>query len=530
VAKFFDEVRSVGDMARVTAREYGDRPAILTDDATWTHGAIDTASSALAALLVDRGLRGSRCAVVMENVPEQIAVYYGSAKAGMVETAVNVRHAPPEVAYQVHHSQAEVVITSPTRWHLLSETFTRESSVRRVVLVPDPLHPVGDLAAYDAPVDVEVADLAAIEGDDPGVDVQPDDWHIIWYTSGTTGKPKGAVHRHGASTLATGAWIDTWQLGPDDRGVAGNLFHVGCQAAVFGFLAAGGSAAMLSNVFSIEAVLEEIEKKRITFFPGIQVMYALLAMRPELLEGRDLSSLNKSGYGSSPTDSELVLKMMDLLPQIEWYHMYGQSESNTGGCCLLPEDHRRKLGSVGKPIPCVEALTIQDDDGKVLGPGERGEVCLRGATVMVGYLDDPDATARTVVDGWLHTGDVGYLDEEGFLFLVDRKKDVIIRGGENVYPAEVEAVLRTHPAVAEVSVVAIPDKVMGETPMAFVAKRPDADLSDDDMCRGLEELATANLARYKRPVAIEVVEALPRSAMGKVLKYELRERAKVHAR
>ena len=530
MARFFDTIATVGDMARVMALEYGDRPAIVADDRVWTHEDVDGRASAVASQLVQRGFTtGARCAVLMENVPEQIAVYYGSAKAGAVETAVNVRHAAPEIAYQIHHSGAEVLVASPALWPLLADTFTDGCKLRQVLLVPTAGSAV-DPSLFQAPVPVEVVDLETQQADDPFVDVEPGDWHIIWYTSGTTGKPKGAVHTHRASTLATAAWIDTWQLGPEDRGVAGNLFHVGCQAAVFGFLAAGGSVAMLTNVFSIETVLQEIEDKRITFFPGIQVMYALLAMRPELLETRDLSSLRKSGYGSSPTDAELVAKMMDLLPHIEWYHMYGQSESNTGGCCLLPEDHRRKLGSIGKPIPCVDEIAIQDDDGKLLPPNERGELCLRAPTVMVGYLDDPESTAETIVDGWLHTGDVGYIDDEGFVFLVDRKKDVIIRGGENVYPAEIEEVLRAHPGVAEVAAAAVPDTVMGELPMAFVAKRPDCSLSDDELRAALDELAAANLARYKRPVAIELVDALPRSAMGKVLKYELRERARAYAR
>lgn len=515
----FETFDRVGDILTASADDHGSRPAIIAPDRTWTYADLERRASTLAAVLVEAGAsHGSHCGAVLENVPEHPATYFASSYAGLVEVPVNTKHRAGEIAYQLTHADVETIVVSPSMVSLLGETFTTCETLERVVVVPSAGAPVPDDVLTSIPCDVVVANLETTVLARPDLAGHRHDPYIIWYTSGTTGRPKGALHINDSGIRATSAWIDTWGIGPEDRGIAGNMFHVAVQAQIIGMLGVGGSLVMLNDAFSMPSLLQEIVDRRVTYFPGIQVMFALLDQRPEMLDNKDLSSVSRIGYGSSPTDPDLVRRTMNLFPGVDWYHMYGQTESNCGGCCLLPEDHPERIGSVGKPLASVEAISIQNDEGGVLAPGERGEVCLKGPTVMREYYKNPEATAETVVDGWLHTGDVGYLDDDGYLWLVDRKKDVIIRGGENVYPAEVELALKEHPAVLDCAVVGIADQVMGESPVAVVVVVPGSDVTPDEL---LEHCRTL-LARYKCPIAVRFAEELPRSPMGKVLRHEVR--------
>ncbi|MGK2955184.1 MAG: class I adenylate-forming enzyme family protein [Solirubrobacterales bacterium] len=515
----FNKFYRVSDILTSSASLHADRPAIIAPDRTWTYADLDRRASTLAAVLVEAGAPpGSHCGAVLENVPEHPATYFASSLAGLVEVPVNTKHRAGEIAYQLTHADVETIVVSPSMIPLLGETFTMCDTLKRIVIVPSAGAAVPDEVFASIPCDFVVANLETTVLPQPTVAGHRQDPYIIWYTSGTTGRPKGALHINDSGIRSTSAWIDTWGIGPEDRGIAGNMFHVAVQAQIIGMLGVGGSLVMLNEAFSMPALLEEIVDRRVTYFPGIQVMFALLDQRPEMLEGKDLSSVSRIGYGSSPTDPDLVRRSMKLFPGVDWYHMYGQTESNCGGCCLLPGDHPERIGSVGKPLASVEAISIQSDEGVMIPPGERGEVCIKGPTVMREYYKNPKATAETIVNGWLHTGDIGYIDADGYLWLVDRKKDVIIRGGENVYPAEVELALKEHPAVLDCAVVGVSDRVMGESPVAVVMVVPGADVTSDELldhCRTL-------VARYKCPTAVRFVDELPRSPMGKVLRHEVR--------
>lgn len=515
----FNQYERVGDILIASADVHADRPAIIAPDRTWTYADLERRASTLAGVLAAAGATpGSHCGAVLENVPEHPATYFACSFAGLVEVPVNTKHREGEIAYQLTHADVETIVVSPSMIPLLGETFSTCATLKRVVVVPSAGAPVSDEDLTSIPCAVVVADLETTALPRPDVASRRSDPYIIWYTSGTTGRPKGALHVNDSGIRATSAWIDTWGIGPEDRGIAGNMFHVAVQAQIIGMLGVGGSLVMLNEAFSMPALLEVIVDRHVTYFPGIQVMFALLDQRPEMLENKDLSSVSRIGYGSSPTDPDLVRRTMKLFPGVDWYHMYGQSESNCGGCCLLPDDHPERIGSVGKPLASVEAICIQSDEGVMLPPGERGEVCIKGPTVMREYYKNPEATAETVVNGWLHTGDVGYIDGDGYLWLVDRKKDVIIRGGENVYPAEVELALKEHRAVLDCAVVGVADRVMGESPVAVVVVAPGAEVTSDEL---LDHCRT-RLARYKCPISVRFVEELPRSPMGKVLRHEAR--------
>lgn len=528
---FLDGVRTIADVTRRTARLYGSLPAILCRGRSFSHSELDRLSGALAAEILSHGVQpGEHVLVMMDNAAEQVVAYYAAAKAGTALTVVNTKHRPPEIAHQIANFSPALAIASPHQLRCLREAIGIAGKPPRVVLVI----PTGDEAAPplaepadDAACHEVIARLEQLRGSDPLLKVSPHDHHIVWYTSGTTGVPKGAVHTHTSTVAAMRAWSGIWSLGTEDRSIAGNLFHVGAQATVFAVIANGGSVVMRDQAFSIESTLQDIERFKVTNFPGLPLVFALLQLRPDTLVGHDISSVRRVIYGAAHSDPAIILASREAFgPTVKWYHSYGQSELNTGGTCLLEEEHATRLGSIGRPIACVDEISVRDAEGRALPSGTDGELWVRGPTTMVGYLNDPLSTAETLVDGWIRTGDIAVIDADGYVWLRDRRRDMIIRGGENVYPAEVENAIHTHPGVSEVAVVGAPDKVMGESPVAFVVRAEGSNATEADVLTHLK----GRLARYKLPVAVVFVDELPRSVLGKVLKYELRERAQQFAR
>jgi long-chain acyl-CoA synthetase len=375
--------------------------------------------------------------------------------------------------------------------------------------------------------------LGSVQGDAelPTVDLGPEDDATIFYTSGTTGAPKGAVgtHRNICTNLMSLFFIAT-QGGLRGGGSPGGgggqnayllsvpLFHAtGCHSVLVANTAAGGKLVMMHR-WDPDRALELIEREQITIFGGVPAMVWQVLDSPEFSR-RDTSSVRSVSYGGAPAPPELVRRIKAHFPTGQPSNGYGLTETSSVTTMNSGSDYVRKPDSVGPPVPVVD-LKVVDEDDKELPVGEAGELWVKGPNVVRGYWENAEATARTFTDGWLHTGDVAAIDDEGFVHIVDRAKDMVIRGGENVYSVEVEAVLFEHPAVIEAAVIGIPHAVLGEEVGAVVQLRPGAEVGEDD----LRDHVGGRLAAFKVPVRIWLRgEPLPRNPAGKVLKRELRD-------
>jgi acyl-CoA synthetase (AMP-forming)/AMP-acid ligase II len=353
----------------------------------------------------------------------------------------------------------------------------------------------------------------------------PDAPNALWYTSGTTGRPKGVVHSRKSGVLTSSSWIEVLELGASDRGPVNNFFHIGMMSTAVPLLAVGGTVVLIRE-YKVEVILSAVAEHGLTFLSVFPIFLNLLDRDPSVMEKYDLTSVKTIFFGSTRVDSDLLSRSVARFPGAIWAQGWAQTEINSGGTCCRGLDFTRRFNSVGLPVPCVEHLAILDGQGQQLPPHEVGELCIRGPMVMLGYYCDSAATANAIRGGWLHTGDLGYRDEGGYVYLKGREREMIIRGGENVYPAEVEAALAEHPDVADVAVVGIPDSVMTEVPVAFVILREDSTVTSDELLG----FASDRLARYKRPAFLDIVDELPRNSVGKVLKAPLVERATAYSR
>ena len=459
--------------------------AAIADDAV----ALDNAAFAdrvarASALLARHGIgAGDVVAIALPNRLELVIALFAAWRLGAAATPVNPALTRPEMEYQVADSGARVVVV--------------------------------DGLELDAPV-VAVERLESESAAaPPAADVPPGALALLVYTSGTTGKPKGVMLDH-ANVAAMCEMVQT-SLGitADDHSLLIlPLFHVnGIIVGTLSPLLAGGRVTVAGR-FSPGRSSGSSSGSRPTYFSAVPAIYAMLTSLPDAATA-DTSSLRLVVCGAAPMPPELIARVEDTLGVV-LVEGYGLSE---GACAstLNPYDGVRKPGTVGLPLPGQEVRVV-DADGRPVPRGERGEVVIRGANVMRGYLNRPEATAETIVDGWLHTGDVGVFDEDGYLRIVDRIKDMIIRGGENIYPKEVEAALYTHGGVHEAAVVGRPNEVLGEVVVAHVALRPGSTATVDE----LHAVCAQRLAKYKRPASIELHEALPKNAIGKIDKPALR--------
>jgi len=499
----------VADVVREHAVNSPDVVAVRQADRVLTYAALHERSSRLAQALREAGVSpGSRVAYLDRAAPEVVELLFGAAKIGAVAVPLNWRLAVPELRAVLADSRAPVLIVGDAYEEIAGEV-------------------VGGLS--QAPVVVRVADeyepwLASFDSTDPGHRADSGDVALQLYTSGTTGVPKGVLMTH-ANLAACAETSPYWQF--DARTISMTplpMFHIGGIGWAFLGLW-NGATTILVREFVPEQVLEILEGESVTNAIFVPTMLQMLVAVPGAAE-RDYSALRSIAYGASPITTP-VLKDALRTFRCSFYGVYGLTESTGGVVQLDPEDHdpggprEYLLRSAGRPLPWVELRVVDPATGAVLQRGQIGEVWLRAPNVTPGYFERPEETAAALTpDGWLRTGDGGYLDEEGYLFLTDRIKDMIVSGGENVYPVEVEEALAHHPGVAEVSVVGVPDTRWGETVKAFVVLRPGRTCSSDE----LVAFARGRLAGYKVPRLVEFVDDLPRTPSGKVLKRALRER------
>ncbi|TRW87803.1 long-chain-fatty-acid--CoA ligase [Mycolicibacterium sp. 018/SC-01/001] len=483
---------------------------------TWAE--LDRRVSALAGALHRRGLGvGDRVLILMLNRPEFIETTIAATRLGAIAVPVNFRMTAPEIAFLVSDCTASVVVTEPVLAPVATAVRALDPSLQTVVVAG------GDTDAADV---LAYEDLLAEDAPCPIVDVPDDSPALIMYTSGTTGRPKGAVLTH--NNLSGQALTHLFTSGADlnhDIGFVGvPLFHIaGVGNLVTGLLLGRPTVIYPLGAFDPDQLLDVLAAEKVTgiFLVPAQWQAVCAAQRAH---PRELS-LRVLSWGAAPASDTLLRAMADTFPGAAILAAFGQTEMSPVTCMLLGEDALRKLGSVGTVIPTVSARIV-DDEMNDVPVGQVGEIVYRAPTLMVGYWNNPEATAEAFAGGWFHSGDLVRQDEDGYIWVVDRKKDMIISGGENIYCAEVENALAAHPDIAEAAVIGRPHPKWGEVPVAVVALRTslaregDATLSLGD----LDTFLTDRLARYKHPRALEIVEALPRNPAGKVLKTELRTR------
>jgi fatty-acyl-CoA synthase len=467
-----------------------------------TYAELDDRCRGLAGALRGLGVRrGDRVAYLGPNDPALLETLFATTALGAVFVPFNWRLAEPELAYLAADCGASVLVHAASMAPAAAATAAdRSTAVEHLVEVGP---------AFDA--------LAA--GDPPGTldeAVALDDPAVIIYTSGTTGRPKGATLSHGNVTWnCVNVLIDTDLAADDVALVCAPLFHVAALDMVSLPTLMKGGTVVLMGQFEPGAVLELIERERVTVMFGVPAMFNAMAQAPEFAS-TDLSSVRRLLCGGAPVPLATIRTYLDL--GIPFLQGYGMTETAPGALFLGAERAADKAGTAGVPSFFTDVRVV-GPDGVDVAPGEKGEVVVSGPNVMLGYWNLPDATAEAVHDGWFRSGDVATVDDEGYVTIVDRMKDMIISGGENVYPAEVEDAIYSHPLVAECAVIGVPDERWGEVGRAIVVPRAAADLDE----QGLLDHLDGRLARYKLPRTVVFADALPRSGAGKVLKGRLRD-------
>ncbi len=490
------------------ARVYRDRWALKSDRYDLTYARLNERANRLANGLKARGIgRGDRVATLLFNVNEQVEVVFACAKLGAIAVPMNFRLAPAEIVHQLNDGGPAVLIHDVDLSPMVAKALPEYAGLKlRLVVGRQPGDVVDD--AYEALLAEASTDeaLDPLAGDDDPI--------FIMYTAGTTGASKGVVLSHRNVFFQV---VNGWALGIDPRAVGVvllPLFHTGGMNGSVLPLLAVGATVVLQKRWDPAAVLAAIERERVSGMVGVPIQYQLMAECPAF-DTTDFSSVACLISGGGPLSDAIGQRY--LARGLQFTQGYGLTEAAPGVTGQLPEEFRAHPGSVGRQCLYVETQVV-DDQGRVLPPRAEGEIRVQGPNVMLGYWGKPDETAKVLRDGWLYTGDLGWMDEDGYLYLSGRKKELLISGGENIHPKEVENVLEGHPGVAEAAVVGQPDPRWTEVPVAAVVRR-DASLTAD----GLLEHARERLARYKVPHRVLFVESLPRNAAGKLLKKEIAE-------
>jgi long-chain acyl-CoA synthetase len=481
-----------------SAKRDADHVAVKLDDAELTYGQIEEGSARVAGLLREKGVEpGDRVGIMLPNVPYFPVCYYGVLRAGCIVVPMNVLLKRREVKFYLEDSGAKLLFA----WTDFAEDATagaEDAGAECIVLTPGEFEKV--LAETD-PL-TELADTA------------DEDTAVILYTSGTTGTPKGAELTHANLSRNAEVSQSLFDLGSDAVTLGAlPLFHsFGQTCAMNATIGAGGTLTLLPR-FEPGKALEIIQRDKVNLFEGVPTMYGAMLNFPDR-ENFDVSSVRRCSSGGSAMPVELMRGFEEAFG-CQVLEGYGLSESSPVASFNHP-DRERKPGSIGTPIEGVE-MKVVDDDGGEVDQGEVGEIVIRGHNVMKGYWEREDATAETIRDGWLHTGDMAKVDEDGYFFIVDRKKDLIIRGGYNVYPREIEEVLYEHPAVREAAVVGVPHDEYGEEIGAAVALKDDAKATPEE----LRDFVKDQVAAYKYPRQVWLVDDLPKGPTGKILKREI---------
>jgi long-chain acyl-CoA synthetase len=501
---------ALGETLRQGRARHPEKPALLVEERHWTYAELDAITDRIAAGLMGLGIRpGDRVAMHFINSAELVLGYYACFKAGAVAVPLNVRLKGPELEYILNHCGARLYVGQP-------DLFPEVQSVRGDLRGVERFFLAGDGAAFPDVHPIE--DLVAPTAEGVAFPVVPDEAPaVILYTSGTTARPKGVTHTH-ATLARTGVNYRAY-CGLEATDVVGIVLPM---AHIFGFallllptISAGATVVVIPR-FEPELVLRRLEEHRVTHFGGLPVMYNALVNCPEAAT-RNLRSLRFCLAGGDAVPTELQRRFQECFgPEI------------TAACGMTevipyagnPPYGTKKAGAIGPPTPGV-SLRLVNEAGLDALPGQVGEILVRSEAAMIGYWEDAEATAATIQDGWLRTGDLGQVDEEGYYWFVGRKKEIIVRGGSNISPLEVEEALYQHPAVREAGVVGVPDAAWGEIVQAFVALKEGAEATEEE----LKQFLGGRMAAYKVPERISFMPDLPKGLTGKIQRKALREMA-----
>jgi len=507
---------NVGDLLAKAAVRFPNHTALVHGDTRLTTRELLERIYRLGNALLSLGLKkGDRVAVLLNNCHQSVECFYALACTGLVLVPMNSRNSAREHLYILKDSESRAVLLGNEFQEIISSILPEAHMVSWAICVTG--RPGKGLLSYE-PL------LGKASPEKPEVEISDQDIINLRYTAGTTGQPKGVIHSHRSNAimvynnLMEGVRIEEG----DAVALTGPVTHAS-GSMILPHILRGAKVVILSG-FDEQALLETIQKERITTLYLVPTMIVMLLAYPELKK-YDLSSLKNIRYGASPISPDVLKKAIKVFGNI-FVQGYGLTEASMPMTLLSKEDHvldgtekkLKRLSSIGREV-YVARVRIMDDNGKILPPGQVGEIVIQSDQVMEGYWKKPEATAETLRGGWLHTRDMGYMDEDGYIYLVDRKDDMIVSGGFNVYPKEVEDVLYSHPAVLEAAVFGVPDEKWGEAVKAAVSLRPGMQATAEEII----EHCKKHLASYKKPKSVDFVKELPKSHYGKILRRQLKE-------
>ena len=509
---------NVGTLFTKSARSFPDRMAIAYGDYELSYQQANERINKMANALRGLGIqKGSNLAILLHNCPEFLETHYACFKAGLGSVPINFRLHPKECSFIIDNSEAVAVVLGEDFRDSLYALKNEMPRIKHYICITDPLE---EMIHYEALLKNQPTSFTDEE-------VERD--HLAWlfYTSGTTGRPKGAMlTHHNLLVMTMNFFADMSPLGPDDVVLhAAPLSHGSGLYGIPNVAKAAANVILKSKTFDPKVVFETIQRRKVTNMFMAPAMIKRLITSPEI-DNYDFRSLKCINYGGAPIYEEDLKAAVRKLGQV-FVQLFGQAEAPMTISYLRKEEHllegtaeqMKRLTSAGFPRTDVE-IKIVDPDDKELPPGKMGEIAVRGEVVMKGYWKDLEATAETLRGGWLHTGDLGIMDEKSYVYILDRAKDMIISGGENIYSREIEDVILKHPAVFEVAVIGVPDEKWGESIKAIVALKQGQKVAEEDIINFCKE----HLASYKKPKSVEFIDAIPKNPYGKVLKRALREK------
>lgn len=499
-----------------------DRLSIVFGENRWTYTQTAERVNQLGSALVKLGIRrGDRIGILQVNCPQYIETYFAVASVGAILLPLNFRAKADELGYMINHAEAKVLFAGNRYLDMVEDLRSQLPTIQQCISLEGNFR---NMIAYDDLIHSSAAN-------DMHYEIQDEDITILMYTSGTTGRPKGVPLRHNAFVTYVLDNVEPPNPDLEERNLLTvPLYHIaGIQAMLAAIF--GGRTLLLMSQFEVKEWLETIQREQATRAMLVPTMLKRVIDDPDF-DHYDLSSLQVITYGAAPMPFEVIRKAIQLLPWVRFINAFGQTETASTITTLGPEDHRiegtpeeqekklkRLASSIGKPLPDVE-LKIIDEQGKTLPSFQGGEILARGPRIMTGYWQDEPKTAQVMTsDGWLRTGDMGWMDDDGYIYLAGRADDMIIRGGENISPEEVENVLNAHPQVEESAVIGVQDAEWGQQPRAVIVLKKGEVVSAEEVI----EYCQSRLAGFKRPRSVVFVDALPRNPMGKVLRKNLRQ-------
>ena len=498
-----------------------DRVAIVFEGKRYTFSQLNERVNRLANALLNLGIeKGDRVAMLQVNCNQCVEAYFTTAKLGAIYLPLNFRAKGNELIYMLNTSEANTLLIGERYIDLVNSISSNLTSVRHFISIE---------SGHDGMLYYEDM-IASSPADEIVTEINDDDTTILVYTAGTTGQPKGVMLSHNSFSIYVLENVTLADPELEEKNILTvPLYHVaGIQAMMAAIY--GGRTLLMERQFNAKEWMELVEAEKANRAMMVPTLLKQLVDHPDFTK-HDLSSLKVITYGAAPMPFEVIKKAVEVFPGVSFINAFGQTETASTITTLGPEDHvisgteeekekkLKRLSSIGKPMSDVE-MKIVDEDGRELPVGQVGEIVARGPRVMTGYWRDKEKTEETIdKDGWVHTGDMGYVDEDGYFYLTGRATDMIIRGGENISPEEVEAVLRAHPKIDDVAVIGVPDEEWGEVPRAIVVLKPGETTAAEEIM----EYCRDRLASFKRPRSVVFVNELPRNPMGKVLKRVLRE-------